>query len=498
MSLDSELTQRTLGNFGMNGCSPVSDQAWYVIVRRLALISSLIFVIYFGVRVAYNLPSHLRCDWGVYYKAGEATRRHEPLYSLEWGPDMTFKYAPCVGLLMAPFSLLPPVPARVLWFFADVGLFLILLALCARIQWPADRRPQLHSWPMLLAVLLSVKFLIDQWIAGQSTILFLTLTVASFYCVQRELMLPAGALLAAAVCVKLVPVCFVPYFLLHRRGMIGILSFASSLAALLMLPAAWHGWEANAALLSEWPRHLMATDIPVQAFRVNNQSVYAMMSRLLTVSDYGCNIAVWNLHDVRNLWLIVSVLAAGGLHLFLWNTRHDSSPHRAPTQLSLLLLFMTLFNPLAWGYNYVALLPTYLLLIETVRRPVRGQFWVLALFSIGFAMSSAEMGVTWLPILDTLQVWNLRCLGGFALVALVIWSYRAAAAIEVAAADRTNGFGGVSKYLQLGPIRSGSRGKSKISIIRAESDERDIQRAHSARHSSAEIIETSCRLDEGV
>src|SRR5579871_3413047 len=275
---------------GMNGLAPASNRNWHVVVLRIAIIAASIFIGYFAVRDYRSVRRQLRGDWGVYYQAGTATRRHAPLYTLEWGPDMTFKNAPCVALLVAPFSLLPAPTARVLWVFADFGLFLILLQLVARLQWPDDRDANLLAWPVVLAVWMSVKFLIDQWHAGQSTILFLMLTVGSFYCIQRGRMLPAGALLAAAVCVKLVPICFVPYFLFHRRGFVGLLSFVGSLLLLLALPALWHGWETNAALLAQWPRHLIATEIPNQVTRMHNQSVYAMLARLLTKSEYDCKI----------------------------------------------------------------------------------------------------------------------------------------------------------------------------------------------------------------
>jgi hypothetical protein len=45
-------------------------------------------------------------------------------------------------------------------------------------------------------------------------------------------------------------------------------------------------------------------------------------------------------------------------------------------------------------------------------------------------MSSIEMRVRWLPFLDTLQMWNCRCVGGFILSALVTWSYWAFAALQ--------------------------------------------------------------------
>src|SRR5258708_5820617 len=105
--------------------APITEPAWLARLRWSIVFLLILFAVHFFFRTGRSLPSDLRCDWGVYYKAGQAMRHREPIYTLEWGPDMTFKYAPCVALAIAPFSLLPPVTARMAFFLADVVLVLV-------------------------------------------------------------------------------------------------------------------------------------------------------------------------------------------------------------------------------------------------------------------------------------------------------------------------------------------------------------------------------------
>ena len=394
-------------------------------VRFFVLLLLAIFLIYASVRVVrhqivaqrqspfHDLNRHGDGDWGVYYRAGLAMRLRLPLYTLEHGPLLTFKNPPAVALLVAPLSVLPVGPARWVWLVADLLCLAMVYRMAARVIFTPDDTPPLRAVLIAGAIFLSLHYILDELFAGTTAMLYLLATVAAFVWASEDKPVRAGAALGLAVCVKVVPLAFLPWLALCRRPWRSIGSFLATLALLLILPAAWVGPTANGSLLREWPRHLARTESHVQELRPTNQSLNAMLARLLTPGVQGiprANLVSLSPAVAHALWLALTILAGAALYAWILLRRRRRSLD-VPAALSLLLLYMTLCNPLAWRYTYVAVGIPFLYVLHALAHRRGPRFATLALLAAAYLLHFAP---------EPLQALSARFWGTVGLAAAVL------------------------------------------------------------------------------
>ncbi|MBX7165450.1 MAG: DUF2029 domain-containing protein [Pirellulales bacterium] len=382
---------------------------------RIATIVLIGIVAYYGTRVAKQARQGAVGDFGVYYRAGAACAARAPLYTLDQGPLLTFKNPPVVALAIAPLSALPPAVARMLWFVVDVGCIALLAIALAR--WLPEEGG-LRGWVVLGALALAARYVFNQWHAGSTASGWIALTVWACVALGERRPRFAAALLASAVAWKLVPLCFAPLLLLDRRRATACAWFAGSLCALALIPACWLGWEQNLQQFAAWPGHLFGTETAEQLWRIQNQSVLALCVRLLCETPYGVNVAAWPLATARGVWLIVALLTATALYAWIVAVRRGR--HERETTgavVGMLLVYMTLFNPLAWRYNFVALVVPYGVVLHAILagHPRRRYLMVLLGVAVGLSLLPAES--TGLPGMLLLRTIGARLWGTLLLAA---------------------------------------------------------------------------------
>jgi hypothetical protein len=386
-------------------------------------------------------------DWSVYYRAGEAMAQRRPIYTLERGPLLTFKNAPVVALLIAPLSAAPPFVARFIWFFGDLSLLAWIFILCRQLLPARDRSDAPGGftswiWVALGAWLLTERFIMYQLGAGTNATLYIALSLAACCWMVRGRPVAAGTALAGAVFLKVVPICLLPYLLLRRGRARAIGSFSAATLALALLPAVWIGWNANRDLLIQWPRHLRETDTPAQNARPTNQSVNALLARLFgpkladrpnappsAIKRYRPHIYLGT-GTIQALWMILSLTAAAALYGLIWRTRLPAGPDAETSagvtdamHLSLLLIYLTLFNPLAWRYNFVALIVPYYFVLHVLSQGSVVRPKLLWMTGLAYALNALPMDVRGLPWLDLFQVYGSHTWGTLLLAATVITAW---------------------------------------------------------------------------
>ncbi len=367
--------------------------------RRLAIyfcVGLAVFTGYFLVRVSKQAIGEPIGDWGVYYRAGSALLAGQTPYTLQFGPYLTFKNAPIVAAAIAPLAMLPPLLARWVWCLMDVALVGLIAWLGVHIVHRQGRVTTRTWWLACGAVGLSARYIMNQMHAGSTATFWVALILGAFYLVQRGRMFAGGGVLAAAIAWKLVPICFVPYVLLQRRATLGLAGLLLAGVAMFVLPATLLGWNHNIEVHAAWPGHLVSDGTPSQIWRIQNQSVYAQLSRLLAPSTYGCQIADWPRDRVRNLWLAVSCVAAGILYASIWfsNRRRGRESHPG-IHLALLLIYMTLFNPLAWRYNFIALIFPYFIVLYGISEGGPHRRLRIGLLVAGVVLASLPSSGPW-------------------------------------------------------------------------------------------------------
>ncbi|QOV89385.1 glycosyltransferase family 87 protein [Humisphaera borealis] len=396
----------------------IARAAGLSIPRQVATILLIAFLTYSAIRVGLHASKDMLGDWGVYYRAGIAMREHRPIYTLEEGPMLTFKNAPIIAVAAETLSMVPVTAARILFLASDFIVLAALMAMVSRLAAYVPVSKWVPAWIALVSLVLVLPYLMLQLYTGQTTVIFLGFTVLAFYLAVHDRPWAAGAALAIAICLKVVPLCFVPYLLFTPRPRQALASLLLSLAALLALPALSVGWDSNATLIAQWPAHLRDTEIPSQAWRLQNQSMFAEMARTLSSTGYHINVVSWDIHSVRFAWLGLSILSAAVLYAFVYKTRQN--PWARATHLALLIIYMTIFNPLAWRYNYLALAVPYVVVLTALCHSPRDRLtWVL--------LASAVV-LTFTPY--HAQIYGARLAGAMMLMAAVIRSFQRASRLR--------------------------------------------------------------------
>lgn len=337
------------------------------ISRILLILFVVIFTSYWAIRSGRQAARTLDSDFGVYYRAGEDLWAGRPLYNLDHGELLTYKYAPIVAVFWMPLATFDPVTARVVFCLAD-------LAAMAGIFWFTLRCVRVTQFRLLLlgiVFLFTLGHIIAQLHSGQSTSVWILLTLLAYGAMRSDKPVTSGVLLALAVCFKCVPVAFLPLYGLSRHPFRGIVSFGCSLLFLCLAPAMVLGWEENLRLLFEWPHHLIDTASMHQLTRPGNQSVLAQIARWF-MSDDGSLLV--SMTVVKGMWLVLASVSGA---VMLGLIRRTNVPRSEPFHLSLLLIFITLFNPMAWRYNFIALIVPYAYVVNHLLRGKADMRWLL-------------------------------------------------------------------------------------------------------------------------
>jgi hypothetical protein len=199
-------------------------------------------------------------DLRVYYGAGEALWKGEPLYGVAHGLDSgVFKYAPLLALVYALFALLPYSVA------ASIQYLLITLAFIDGVR-RIDRLVRLKLLsgkaeaylPLFLIAVACIVHLHRELHLGNINMMLLWLLIVALEQLQRGRDGLGGLLLGAAILAKPHFLILAPLLVMHGKWKtLGAACIA--LVAGLFLPAlvlGWTGnWQVHAAWLGEMAKH---------------------------------------------------------------------------------------------------------------------------------------------------------------------------------------------------------------------------------------------------
>ena len=278
--------------------------------------------------------------------AGAGQHLYEPLSS----ERMIFKYAPCWAILLAPLGWLPTHAGGVLWATLNVAAVAWTCALSARLCRLLSLR--IPPYLTIIAIVILVRSVLSVFLLGQADALWALLVVASLYHEATKRRWLAALCLALAISLKLPALLFLLYLALKRRWELTCRVIAIGLA--LNLAAAWMLIPSQPlAVFLHW-RHALTANAAAYAFDIGNQSLLALMGRLLRQDGYGLNLAVWPDPAVAAITALLQAILFG---LVLWPA---SASSRAPAGVildwALLTVYMVIFSPSCWVATYSALL----------------------------------------------------------------------------------------------------------------------------------------------
>jgi hypothetical protein len=342
-----------------------------------------------------------------------------------------------MALVLRPLAAIePPVVGAMVWFaikiclaaLAFAGIFRLIEA--GGIPFPA--------WARGLAILLSLGPIVGDLTHGNINILILFLVIASLYAFHRGYDLTCGLLLALAICCKVTPLLFVPYFLWKRQWRVLAGTGMGMALFLAVIPGAALGWRENQAELTSWAKQMVVPYLRdgIVSSERPNQSLPGVATRLLThspsVSDYPNgvytpvefdNIADIGRDGVR--WLVrgCQVVFALIVILLCRTPARERGGWRLSREFAIILVGMLIFSERTWKHHCVTLAMPFALLSYALATVPLGRGTKISLIS---ALAAASLlmvsasGLTGSRGSELAQIWGVYLWSMLVLLAALV------------------------------------------------------------------------------
>ena len=239
---------------------------------------------------------------------------------------------------------------------------------------------------------------------GQTNLLLGVLLAGVLLQGQAGSVRAAGMMAGAAVFVKVYAAILLPW-LLVATGWPGIVAALVVIAAGLLLPAAWYGWDANLDLLHGW--YTTITQTTTEPILRNHENISAAAA-WTKWTGFGPHLA----------WLtIATVIATGALVLLVLKRREQVTEPRY-LEFGLLMLLVPIVSPQGW--DYVLLLATPAFLCAADRWPaLTGPWRAVTAASIAF-MSFTAVGLIGRPLYEFLMNAGVMTVATLSLAACLV------------------------------------------------------------------------------
>ena len=320
---------------------------------------------------------------------------------------MLFPNPPILPITLYPLMTLPPVQGALTWYYLKAGLFVLAVWFCFKMV--RTEKKVLPGWVQGGVLLLALRPVLGDLHHANNNILIMFLIVSCLMAWREGLDVLAGIILALAICYKVTPALFVPYFMYKRSWRTVGATFMGMGLFLFVVPSLIIGPEFNAECLSSWAHRMLGPFLvkgeasPQEV----NQSMVGVLTRLLTDTKVGTgrydvrldlNIVSW---PPKVVGMLIKGLSLGliGMLAFLCrtNTERRDDP-RLLGEFSLVVLTMLFVSERSWKHHFVTvLLPyTYLMYRVGVMATTRRVRWILGsaliLSTLLMATTSSELG----------------------------------------------------------------------------------------------------------
>jgi hypothetical protein len=342
--------------------------------RQFAWLAIGVYLVGLGISATFRAQG----DFNVYYRAGHRVLLGHAIYP----PDDSdrFLYAPIFAVAFAPLAALPRHLAQFV-FFAVNAFSLIELILGAGVML-FGRERRLPAELIVVPVLLSFRFIDNNFDHGQINLPTLALIVWAIIYADGSRNAWAGLMLAAAILIK--PFAVLAAIHLAIRKHFAALGWAVVAGiALLIVPIVVFGPH---GLIDQTEAYVTAIASMTNRYRtmLTNQSAVSAVARLMSLRA-GAAAETSPAATIVGMGLEVILLAA----VSLWDWRSAGRANVASI-LALCGFFclMPSFAPISWKSYYAAMLVPYMALIaalwtdRAVGKTAPTMVWVLLSLSV--------------------------------------------------------------------------------------------------------------------
>lgn len=318
---------------------------------RWALAVWVVLVVAIVLRIALAGPNSGTVV-PIYLKAGERWIAGENIYAAFWPLDV-YRNPPGVAAFFAPWSLLPPKLAGILWRLMSLAIYLGGLAAFVRVhaeQLTSDR----FGWFVVAAGFLVIPSLNN----GQVNLLIVGCLLMAAANLERDGLGRAAAWIAFASFFKIYPLAAGMLFCIVKPRLAPRLALASVLAALL--PFACQKLDYVAGMHQAFVEF---TQLERQFRLLLDRPPWDWTILLRAWFDYRVPDSITKAVDAAVGIAFALVLLRGRLE------RCQSSKKPLPLAFSLACIWMTLFGPATENATYTLLAPSAALLLLGPIRP---------------------------------------------------------------------------------------------------------------------------------
>jgi hypothetical protein len=324
-------------------------------------LGAILLVIVVVVAAAHRADKQaVGTDFHVFWQAGYDFAHGFPLYHPQPG-SRELKYPPFAAQVFQALGILPLKTAAFLFYVASVGLILVAVWLSRDIvrRLEPARRP--GSLSLILAILFSAVFMLDNLVHVQVNLLTFVLCLLGIQAFVAKREVAAGGWLVAATAIKLTPVFFLAWAVIRgqRRSLLAVLAFGT---LCLTLPIIQRGVAQGATDLTDYYEtflHQFAAGAVVTNYR--NQNLAALVYRAV-VPAAAEDLPRYEYAYLPSLKtaapLIYRVLALVVLAAFLTHLIRLRSAHQPVGALEVASVFLT--SHLLSGITFKAHLVTLL------------------------------------------------------------------------------------------------------------------------------------------
>jgi hypothetical protein len=210
-------------------------------------------------------------------------------------------------------------------------------------------------------------------VLGQVNILLGAAAVGAVHLMRAGREAPAGALIAAGICIKPYAVLLLPW-LAARRRIASVATAVLGFAAILLLPIPIYGWTETVGLHRDWWQTVTTSTAP-NLLNPDNVSVAAMWAKWIGMGRPA---------ELLALATSLGLLAMAALVV----ARREAVKFPEALEVALLLTLLPLLSPQGWDYVFLLSTPAVVLLVNGERSLPNGLRWatIAALATIAFSL----------------------------------------------------------------------------------------------------------------
>jgi alpha-1,2-mannosyltransferase len=209
----------------------------------------------FAIAIAFAIHEgqgqHIGNDFAVFWQAGRNFATGHPLYHDYVPGARPLKYPPFAAMVFVPLGVLPLHVAGTLFSLLNLALWVGAVYLTRSILARTFPDPNPTIWPVVLGILLSAQFFLDNFHHAQMNQVIFVLVLLGVDAYLRGLDIRGAGYLVAATAIKITPIFFLAWMVIRGRPRAALAAPLLILACVL-IPMALRGPARGASELVEY------------------------------------------------------------------------------------------------------------------------------------------------------------------------------------------------------------------------------------------------------